>query len=194
MQCSSCFRIPFQTAHLHGRIAVSRLRFDSIAADLSTLDPATILHAVSYFEKHGSSAFGADLPDDVRKALLLIGQVKSVSASIPGSESARSKARNEIRGYSAALGVPHIYMTLNVSAVHSTVFQLMCGKTGFTIDTRFPSHGAGLERTIRLVNNPVLAARFFDFMIEACFAALFGWDFVSQRSTEKGGVFGKLSG
>ncbi|KZV61621.1 hypothetical protein PENSPDRAFT_592599, partial [Peniophora sp. CONT] len=180
-------------AHLYSRLAVSKRSYDSIARDLLAISPEAILHAVSFFEQ-SSGSFNSDLPPDVEKALRLVREVKSVSSCIPGSEGAKRRAQNEIRGYSAVLGVPHLFITLNVSALYSPVFQFMCGNRTFTFDTRVPILGTPRERAVHLAENPVLAARFFDFMIRAVFSALFGWDFSERRAEAFTGILGPLSG
>ncbi|KZV64785.1 hypothetical protein PENSPDRAFT_587816, partial [Peniophora sp. CONT] len=178
-------------AHLHSKIAVSKRSFESVSRDLLAISPESILHAVTYFEQNAGS-FRDDLPDDVQKALQLLRQVRSVTSCIPGSDGAKCRALNEIRGYSSVLGVPHLFITLNVSAMHSPVFQFMCGNVTFDFDTRLPPIGTGRERAVNLANNPVLAARFFDFMVRAVFSALFGWDLVERHASEFSGLLGPL--
>ncbi|VDB89145.1 unnamed protein product [Peniophora sp. CBMAI 1063] len=180
-------------AHLHSKITVSRRSYDSVARDLLSISPESVLHAVSFFE-HNAGVFRHDLPPEVQKALHLLRQVRSVTSCIPGSEGAKHRAQSEIRGYSAVLGVPHLFITLNVNAMHSPVFQFMCGDRTFNFDTRVPVIGTNRERAVRLADNPVMAARFFDFMIRSIFSALFGWDFAERRAEEFPGILGPLSG
>ena len=48
------------------------------------------------------------------------------------------------------------------------------------------------ERAIRLAQDPVAAADFFDFAVTLLFEHLFGWDYKNKQSTERGGILGQL--
>ena len=85
--------------------------------------------------------------------------------------------RNEIRSYCGFFGLPQLYITLNPSAVHSLIFQLMFGDETIDLSKRFPILVSARERALRLAKDPVAGADFFNFCITSIFRFLFGWDY-----------------
>ena len=60
------------------------------------------------------------------------------------------------------------------------------------LSARFPEMVPSRERALRLAKDPVSAADFFEFCVRAVFQYLFGWDYEQKKSTENGGILGKL--
>ncbi|THU90071.1 hypothetical protein K435DRAFT_821225 [Dendrothele bispora CBS 962.96] len=120
--------------------------------------------------------------DDERKAFHLLKEVNTVAARVPGSQSTKVHIRNEIRSYFGYFGLPHLFFTFNPCAVHSPIFQVIYG------DNSFQGLNAHLDWLVILW----LGLIFFEFSFKAAFQYLLGWDFKTGKSTECGGIFGKL--
>jgi len=88
--------------------------------------------------------------------------------------------------------MPQLYFTANPSARHSPIFQIMYGDTNVDLTKRFPQLVPSREWAVRLANNPVAAADFFDFSIKCIFEFLFGWDYQKKCSKSEGGILGHL--
>ncbi|THU88260.1 hypothetical protein K435DRAFT_821710 [Dendrothele bispora CBS 962.96] len=106
--------------------------------------------------------------DDERKAFHLLKEVNTVAARVPGSQSTKVHIRNEIRSYFGYFGLPHLFFTFNPCAVHNENVNL---------DSMVPNLVPRIERAFRLA---------------PAFQYLLGWDFKTGKSTECGGIFGKL--
>ena len=100
--------------------------------------------------------------------------------------------RNEIQSYCGFFGLPHIYITLNLNAAHSPIFQAMFRNEIVDLTKRFPILVSARERAIRLAKDPVAGADFFNFCVTSVLRYMFGWDFSKRESTPSGGILGKL--
>ncbi|KAG1869165.1 hypothetical protein C8R48DRAFT_754190 [Suillus tomentosus] len=127
----------------------------------------------------------SNLTSEEKSALALLQQVNTLSARIPGSQASKIFVRNEIRNYFGYFGLPHIFFTFNPSATHSPIFQVMYGDNSIDLSSRFPTMPTGPERAARL-------AHFFEFSFKCLFRDLFGWDFDHERSSESGGILGRI--
>ena len=133
-----------------------------------------------------------NLTEEEKHAMLLLNKVTTMSAHVPESQASKIYVHNEIRSCFSEFRLPHIYFTFNLSAVHSPVFQLMFGDESIDLSECFPSLWPSSERAIRLAQDPVVAADFFDFAVTLLFEHLFGWDYKNKQSTERGGILGQL--
>jgi hypothetical protein len=88
--------------------------------------------------------------------------------------------------------MPQLYFTANPSARHSPIFQIMYGDTNVDLTKRFPQLVPSREWAVRLANDPVAAADFFDFSIKCIFEFLFGWDYQKKCFKPEGGILGHL--
>jgi len=68
----------------------------------------------------------------------------------------------------------------------------MYGDTNVDLTKRFPQLVPSREWAVRLANNPVAAADFFDFSIKCIFEFLFGWDYQKKCFKPEGGILGHL--
>jgi len=148
-----------------------------------------LLSTAHHLEKEGKYN---DLNNAQQKALNLLQHVNAVAAHIPGSQASKIFVRNEIRSYSAYFGLPHIYFTANPSATHSPIFQVIFGDKTVDLSKRFPQLVSSRERALRLAQDTVAAADFFQFSIKCIFKYLFGWNYNTQSSTKEGGILGHL--
>ena len=122
----------------------------------------------------------------------LLKHVNTISARIPGSQSSKIFIRNEIRSYFSKFGLPHIYFTLNPSVTHNPIFQVMVGDTSVDLTSQFPFLVPSTENALRIAQDPVAAADFFEFCVSCVFEYLFGWDYENRKSSKRGGILGHL--
>ena len=57
---------------------------------------------------------------------------------------------------------------------------------------QFPFVVPSKDRALRLAQDPVAAADFFQFCVTCVFQHLFGWDYTTWRSSKDGGILGHL--
>ena len=68
----------------------------------------------------------------------------------------------------------------------------MVGDVNVDLTKHYPFLAPAKEHALRLAQDPVAAADFFNFCIKTMFEHLFGWDFGKQCSTADGGILGHL--
>jgi hypothetical protein len=68
----------------------------------------------------------------------------------------------------------------------------MVGDVNVDLTKHYPFLVPTKERALRLAQDPVAAADFFDFCIKTMFEYLFGWDFEKECSKTDGGILGHL--
>ncbi|KAJ4487107.1 hypothetical protein C8J55DRAFT_423965, partial [Lentinula edodes] len=177
-------------AHLHTSLSISSNKYDYIASELLAVTPQ-ILSNLAHKLKNESD--NSSFTDDEQHAFRLLKEVNIIAAKIPGSQASKTRIRQQIRSYFAYFGLPQLFVTLNPSAVHSPVFQVMYGDQNVNLSLRFPVVvQPRSERAFRVAHDPIAAADFFDFMYHVTFQDLFGWDFKNGKSTQQGGLFGHL--
>ena len=160
-----------------------------MAKKLTNISSDTLRHLADHLEHENKLC---DLRPEDKDALELLSKVNTIVARIPGLQASKSRIRNEIRSAFGFFGLPHIYFTFNPSATHSPIFLVMFGDLSVDLTERFPKIPSGRERALRLVQDPVVAADFFEFMSRSLFKYLLGWDYETKSSTEKGGILGHL--
>ncbi|KAG2738718.1 hypothetical protein P692DRAFT_20682957, partial [Suillus brevipes Sb2] len=176
-------------AHLQTYFTVGKMNFDSVARKLTAVTPAVLERLANKLERERKLV---DPSPEECNALHLLQQVNTLSARIPGSQASKIFVRNEIRSYFGFFGLPHVFFTFNPSPAHSPVFQVMFGDKTVDLSKRFPEMPCGRQRALRLAQDPVAAADFFEFSFRSLFRHLFGWNFQARRSTESGGILGFL--
>ncbi|KAF6752481.1 hypothetical protein DFP72DRAFT_815331, partial [Ephemerocybe angulata] len=176
-------------SHLHTHFTVKSTHFRKVAQSLTSLSFETIADVSEIIESERSTK---SLNAEQKKALDLLRYVNTVAEKVPGSYAAKISARAGIRSFFSYFGLAHLFFTFNPSPVHSPIFQVMYGDTTVDLSSRFPTVPSSNERVRRLVHDPVAAADFFDFAVKALFEHLLGWNFKERRSTETGGIFGRI--
>jgi Helitron helicase-like domain at N-terminus len=156
---------------------------------LIALTPEQVDNVAKQIESETSSI---DSSSDHNHVFQLLKHVKLISACIPGSDAAKLLSRNSIRSFFAMFGMPHIFLTLNLCAAHSPIFQLMYGDNTVDLGVHYPILVSASERAIRLAHDPVAASDFFEFSIHTIFQHLYGWDYKSHDTSISGGVLGHL--
>ncbi|KAF6743599.1 hypothetical protein DFP72DRAFT_827526, partial [Ephemerocybe angulata] len=181
--------IQCRMSHLHTHFTVNSARFQAVAQSLTSLPAQTISDVAEIIESERSTK---SLSADQKKALDLLRYVNTVAEKVPGSYAAKISARADIRSYFSYFGLSHLFFTFNPSAVHSPIFQVMYGDKSIDLSSRFPIVPPSNERVRRLVHDPVAAADFFDYAFKTLFEHLLGWNFAERRSSERGGIFGRI--
>ena len=176
-------------AHLHTSFTVKNANFDLVAEKINEVSSQTLLDVADRLEKENSLGC---LTVEQANAMQLLKKVNTISARIPGSQAMKIFSRNEIRSYFSYFGLPHIYFTFNPCAAHSPIFQVMFGDESVDLSAQFPKLVDIHERALRLAKDPVAATDYFQFCINALFTHLFGWNFKYNKTTERGGILGKL--
>jgi len=176
-------------SHLHTSITVKASKFDVIARKLVQVSPETLTSLAKTLEVEKTCH---DLSPEQKNAFELLKQTNMIASRVPGSQASKIYVRNEIRNYFGYFGLPHIYFTFNPCAAHSPIFQVMFGDTVVDLSARFPEMVPSHKRALRLAKDPVAAADFFQYCVHAVFQYLFGWDYNQNKSSEKGGILGKL--
>ncbi|THU83003.1 hypothetical protein K435DRAFT_823066 [Dendrothele bispora CBS 962.96] len=175
--------------HLQVHFTTSSKRYNSVASSFASLSSETLKNLALRIEKE---KYCSTLSEEEKIGFHLLKQVNTVAARIPGSQSAKVHIRNEIRSYFGYFGLPHLFFTFNPCAVHSPIFQVIYGDNSVDLNSLYPKLVPRIERAYRLAHDPVAGADFFDFCFKTAFQYLLGWDFKTGRSTDKGGIFGKL--
>jgi hypothetical protein len=176
-------------AHLWTGLTVRKGRYNAIAPILASLEPKLIESVAKHIANEGKIC---DLTTEQQQVMTLMQEVNTIAAKIPGSSSSKLLLRNEIRAYMGYFGLPQLYLTMNPTAGHSPIFQLMWGDKAVDLAQHFPHLAPSHERAIRLASDPVAGADFFSFVIQQFFSKLLGWDYEKKRSTPEGGIFGRL--
>ncbi|KAG2337333.1 hypothetical protein BDR05DRAFT_836378, partial [Suillus weaverae] len=176
-------------AHLHTFFTVRKSNFSLVACKLTQVS-AAVLESLVFKLEHEHSLLSLTVEEKGTMALLQ--QVNTISARIPGSHTSKIYVLNEIHSYFSYFGLPHLFFTFNLSAAHSPVFQVMFGDTTVDLSERFPTMISGCEHALRLAQDPVAAADFFEFMWRTGFEHLLRWDFAKRQSSVSGGLFGHI--
>ncbi|KAG2108182.1 uncharacterized protein F5147DRAFT_577092, partial [Suillus discolor] len=174
-------------AHLQTYFTVGKSNFDSVACKLTTRSLLLLERVAVKLEQERKLA---NPTAEERNALQLLQQVNIMSARIPGLQASKIFVRNEICNYYGYFGLPHIFFTFNLSPAHSPIFQVMFGDKTVDLSKRFPVMPCGRECVLRLAQDPVAAADFFELSFRSLFRHLLGWDFEARRSTASGGILG----
>jgi hypothetical protein len=124
--------------------------------------------------------------------MMLMKEVTAVGSNIPGSSASKLRVRNEIHVYMGYFSMPHLYVTMNPNAKHSPIFQAMWGDNAVDLAVRFPDLADSVEHGRCVASDPVTGADFFDFSIDSFFRDLLGWDKAKVKSSDCGGIFGKV--
>ena len=94
-------------SHLHTHFTVRKSNFDSIAAKLTSLSPDILKRVANHIERENTLD---TLSSTDRDAMMLLNHVNTISARIPGSQSAKIFTRNEIRSYFGEFNLPHLFL------------------------------------------------------------------------------------
>lgn len=175
--------------HRSAALAVKRHNFKDIGNLLMSLTPELVLSTASHLESEKGSM---SLSDEQKKVLNALTHINTVAANIPGSHGSKIRTRASIRSYFGFFGLPIIYLTLNPSAAHSPIFQVMAGEKNIDLSSVLPREVDRSTRAYNLAHDPVAGADFFDFCVHTIFEFLFGWDTSKHVSKPSGGILGHV--
>ncbi|EJD44469.1 hypothetical protein AURDEDRAFT_65321, partial [Auricularia subglabra TFB-10046 SS5] len=175
--------------HLETRFKVKSSRVAEVSAGLQSVTSEQIKQVGLHLSTRGS--YDGVSADD-RNVLELLRLVEAVAAKVPGGYATKVSLRRNIYSFMRHFGVPHVFLTLNPSPVHSPIFQLMFGDTAIDLSLRYPKVVDSVTRSIRVARDPAAAADFFDLRIRLIFEHLLGWDFAHNCSSERGGILGHI--
>jgi hypothetical protein len=177
------------SCHLHTHLTVQKDCFGAVADRLTSITPETLQAISSIIENEGKMS---NLTVKQKSAFELLSYVNVISAHQPGSHASKLKCRSTIRDYMGYWGIAHVYLTINLCAAHSQIFQISFGGCSVDLTKQYPSLVPHGERAIRVAMDPIAAADFYEFCVRVMFQDLFGWDFDRHCSSEEGGILGKL--
>ncbi|KZV80625.1 hypothetical protein EXIGLDRAFT_629844, partial [Exidia glandulosa HHB12029] len=178
-----------RAVHLETRFRMRTSHLEKITPDLLKISGEQIHRVATHLERGGKMN---DLGPEDKSVFDLLKVVEIVAAKVPGSYMAKLTLRKHIFSYMRHFGLPLIYFTANPNPVHSPMFHLMFGDVQVDLGKRYPFVAAAYERSLRVSQDPAIAADFFDLSIRLMFEHLFGWDFDRKCSTDRGGILGHL--
>ncbi|KAK4702713.1 hypothetical protein P7C70_g3507, partial [Phenoliferia sp. Uapishka_3] len=167
-----------------GNFPASAKKLTEIAGNKALVDAVA-----AHFEQEGSYA---TLTSEQKEVVKLVNKLQTIGMKVPGSDAAKRSLRSDMRSYMGYFGIPSLFLTLNFSPAHSPIFQVMIGNVEIDLSSHLPELMSGPDRARAMAKDPVAAADFYDFMVEAVFKYLLGWDKTSRTSNNEGGLFGKL--
>ncbi|KAE8222309.1 hypothetical protein CF319_g4469 [Tilletia indica] len=177
--------------HLGTRLACKASDFERVSNTLASVDLELVRSVATHLSNGGSLS---SLPPDKAKIWTLVNRCQLVSSKVPGSKAAMNRARADIRGYIGEFGIFQLFLTLNPSPLHDPTFQVFFGDESIDLGLRAPPMPSSTNRAARLADDPVAASDHFHFHIAAVFKYLFGWDSREGKSSDEGGILGRLSG
>lgn len=178
-----------RAAHLNTSFSVRKPIFDTLSTQLNALTPELLQSVSDHVRAQRPSA---DLSPQQKNALDVLKQVNTVAAKIPGSQASKLRDRSSMFAYSAPWGTAHLYLTMNSNPAHSPLFQVFCGDRLVDLSRQNPTMASAAQRALRLVEDPVAAADFFQFSMQMFFKHLLGFDLEKRQSTPAGGILGKV--
>ena len=128
--------------------------------------------------------------DEERKVLRLMREVNLVTAKVPGSSSARTAMRNEIRALTTTHGMPSFYITINPADTHNPIVKFLAGADidlDHMLADDIPNYW---EQSMLIASNPALGATFFDTYMKAFIQTVLGYN--GDKLNENGGVLGTV--
>ncbi|RDB20445.1 hypothetical protein Hypma_012444 [Hypsizygus marmoreus] len=176
---------------LHTSIRVKRARFNSVANSLASVS-AEAIHIVA--ERVSRGDLKTANSDEERQVLRLMQEVRVVNSHVPGSSSARTAMRNEIRALTMSKGSPSFYLTVNPADVYNPIVKFLAGAE-INIDQLLPEQVPNYwEQSLLVAKNPVVAAKFFNIYMKAFISTLLGVDPSCPTENGTSGVFGIVNG
>ncbi|KAE8230690.1 hypothetical protein CF326_g4303 [Tilletia indica] len=176
--------------HLGSRLMCQHRDFQRFSELLRRVDPALVRRVSEHVSRGGSFS---TLSGDELLIFTILKKCEVVSANVPGSKAVMIRARADIKAYVGRYGIFQLFLTLNPGPTHSPVFQIFFGDRTVTLDARAPGLPSSKERGVRVADDPVAASDYFHFHISAIFQFLLGWNIREHRSSEEGGLFGRLA-
>jgi hypothetical protein len=120
-------------------------------------------------------------------------QLSAVKTKVQGSDESRISIRGKVWGTNLLHNPPSLWVTINTSDTHDPIAQVIAG-ADIDLDNFCNTAGPdGIDRATNMASDPYASAKYFHFMIETIFEAIFG---ISKRRSGKidrrEGVFGTI--
>ncbi|PPR04686.1 hypothetical protein CVT24_011903 [Panaeolus cyanescens] len=159
-------------------------KFKDITDRLLTVNWAVLDEMTKDMEAGNTVSASTVKTADELQCFQVINDLDAVSGMMHGSLLSKKHMRNEIWSMVAALGAPYWYITLSpADNRHPLCIYLASSNEKFN-----PIPLSSSERTRLICQNPVAAARFFDFMVRTFIADVLGYE------SDHRGVYGDVNG
>lgn len=123
-------------------------------------------------------------------------QLTSMRQKIMGTDESRLKVRGQIKGVTAMVGPPSLWITINPADTADPIAQVIAGDK-INLDNFEKTAGPNSDQRSQTISeDPYAAAKFFHFIINVVIEELFGLqkaDSHNQTVKRKEGVFGKVA-
>ena len=173
---------------LRTALKTKKENFSSIASRFAGVSTEAI-HVVSERASRGDLVTANS--DEEKKVLLLMNEVKAVTAPVPGSAASKTTMRNEIRALIVNQGLPHFYVTINPADVYNPLVCFLAG-SDINVDTCIPSDFDYHQQAYLVAKNPAAAAKFFNVYMNAFIHAVLGYNSSEKKKVSEGGILGKV--
>ncbi|KDR72374.1 hypothetical protein GALMADRAFT_43691, partial [Galerina marginata CBS 339.88] len=160
-------------------LAAKRTNFANVADRLSAINPHTLVKI--------SAALRAGDPfkpvtDDEKQCYAILNDIDHVGGHVQGSLSSKKFRRNELWSLMSFKGAPLWFITFSpADSRHPLCIYYAGSKIDFTPHIPLPAR----ERSVLIAQNPVAAARFFHFMVQAFIRHILG------VGTSSSGIYGE---
>ncbi|KAJ3526701.1 hypothetical protein NMY22_g10064 [Coprinellus aureogranulatus] len=163
-----------------GRIVADRSNFNEITDRLLSVDP-TVLQALATRMANGEIVKAET--DMEKQCWKVVQDLDCVMSNVSGSITTKKNMRNEVWSLVASQGSPSWYFTMApVDTKHPLCIYFASDNEKFT-----PEIGPEKDRFLKICQNPVAAARFFDYMVNVFITSLMGFGIDAR------GIFGDVS-
>lgn len=153
------------------------------------MSASTLIVVTKHIKNEGHLA---DLTEKGKDAVQFMNHINTIAGKIPGSQSSKLYVWNSIHCYFSYFGLLHIYLTLNPSTTDNPVFQFTYGDKTVDLSKTYLLLCSKTHCALIVIEDPVIVANFFEFIIICFFTHLMGWDYNLQKSTPTGGIIGHL--
>ncbi|KAI0361479.1 hypothetical protein OH77DRAFT_1360707, partial [Trametes cingulata] len=164
-----------------GYLLTARRDFQSVSERILSLDRGAL---DSLIERSRLERYVRPETDDEKAWFELMSVVDYVSGHVRGLNTGRKYQRNEIRALIMAKGVPIFFITFAPADVKSPLCLYYCGEE-IDLAQSMPVLRGGDARRRAIANNPVGAARFFDFLVKTFLRVIL------RAGTDEQGLFGR---
>ncbi|CAF1357094.1 unnamed protein product, partial [Adineta steineri] len=149
-----------RTACFHAHLMTTRPEFQKSAQLLESLTSADIATALMNISK-GVHSHVVD-----QRISTLMKHIKAVGGHVMGSAHSRSTLRTKIHSLCFYIGLPSIFLTINLADIHSPVALYFAG-VNLDLDKILPEAlGTSYDRAKIVATHPVATAKFFNCLIK----------------------------
>ena len=163
-------------------LMAGRDKFEDVVSRLNRIDGSVLLDII---KRLTNGEHVQPQTDDEKLCYSTLKDIDHVGGHVPGSLTSKKYMRNEVWSMTAFKGSPHWFVTLSpADARHPLCIYYAGTDLVFKLEIK-----SAKERDKLIASNPVAAARFFHFMIQAFIKHILRWDTADSLD----GAFGKTS-